>query len=69
MRRLRQLQKRSSQIRTSDPIFETLDAKIASSLEKIIPKFALQKEGLSRKADGSKRSTIPSRKTDRFYDL
>ena len=39
------------------PNFETLDVKIASSLKKMIPNFALQKEGLSARAEGSDKMT------------
>ena len=49
--------------------FEMLDAKIGSSLQKIIPTFELQEKSQSSRADDSIRSPIPPRKTDRFYDL
>ena len=51
------------------PNLETLDAKIASSLKKVLQNSNFKKKGRSRIAQGSIRWPIPSRKTERSYDL
>ena len=51
------------------PNFETLDARIATALKKIIPEFKLQKKSSLRGGESSKGRRIPSWQTDRVYDL
>ena len=52
------------------PDFEMLDAKIASCLKKILQNSHFKKKrSQSRIAKGSIRWPIPSRKTERSYDL
>ena len=49
--------------------FESLDARIASALNKIVPDFPLQEEGQSRGAESPKGGSVSTRKTDRRHDL
>ena len=56
---------RSIQGYTNFPNFEMLDARIASTLNKIIQNSNLQKKGQSGGTESSERGSIPSRKTDR----
>ena len=51
------------------PNFEMLDAKIASSLNKIIQNSQFKKEGQSRGTENPERGWVSARKTDRLHDL
>ena len=50
------------------PIFEMLDARIASALNKIIQNSYFKKKDQSRGTESSERGSVPSRKTDRLHD-
>ena len=58
----------SIQGNTHFPIFEMLDARIASSLNKIIQEFLLQEQGQFGGTESSERGSVTSLKTHRLHD-
>ena len=54
---------------TPFPYFESLDARIATSLNKIIQNSNFKKKNILEEQKGSKSRPTPSRKTDRLPDL
>ena len=54
---------------THFPNSEMLDAKSASSLNKIIQNSYFKKKGQSGGTESSERRSVSSRKTDRLHDL